>query len=1395
MPYTEGNRGGAFRSGRSRVPVLAGATLAVFLILVLAVLFWPQGDSGLDEVAAAGDAPAAPALAEEAPPEVAPVIAEVPQPEEGTTAVATLAGGEEEAPPSQVTSAREDRVVRIFSGRVTSKETGAPIAGARVGVYDVFSMFFNVANQSAAPPPVKTGITDEEGRFRIELKRSEYEFGGTMPEIVRASSEGFAALVFAGQPSRHAAASDEVERNVDFALPYGEAISGRVVTTEGEGIPVAFVGGLMLREPDWQRVYAGEGDRIPSAWGTADRNGYYRIEGIAEAERVAVPARADGFIPGMSERVNGGASEVEIVLERGVSTLHGHIYDAEDKPLPGAQVLVLHHGSSGDLPPNTFFSAHADDAGYYRLEALPSGDMMVAVTESSQSLVGLLRTGEEPLHEEVHLPHGEEKTKDFHFRPKTLLRGRFVDTETERPVPGVRVSTLPFPGTETYFPVDEDAPREEVVSDYDGRFAIPVSAQRSMPVFYLAPKGYMPDDAGGPVIQPTRDEAGEYQEAVVRLRRGSILRGRVVDRNDAPVAGATVGFDTVQTNPNQWQRGSRPNVRSDDEGRFEITTAAGQEIVLLAFTSGGLAEKNIAVPEGESGEEVVLRLQPAGSLSGTVRNASGEPVAGATVRFQMVGPASRSTYARVLRVSHREAKTEGDGTYTISSVYPGELGGGVVAFEDEEYAATAEVTIALAPGEHKSGVDFTVEVGDVIEGVVLNEDGEPIEGASISFHIASARTHRPPIQTDAEGYFRIGGLEVDAVVGHISVYHVDYQGEHLNNVSALDGPQTIVLKRTRTVELMVRDGASGAPSPRYDYTLKMEQYMGPGQTGWMTDYSRRRTEVRDPEGRTEIARLHTMTYRIEAIEFDPEDDSPTGRRGAVEFDMSASEAPERVVVELAPGRTIRGRVVMADTGQPVAGAKVSIHQHHLPWMSQMETAEEQVETNSSGQFEISDVFPGTHRLRVVKDDLQPRERTEVVVSADRDPPAVEIALVGGGAIFGTVHGQDGEPLEGIVITAMPEEMMWGMEPSAAFTAETDEDGAYRIEGLKAGNIHLTAQFRERGTQQSRHVDLSAGEEREVNFEVEGQIEVTGRVVLNGAAPQMSAYFFQPERALTSEDILQDIYDVQRTTQLIFQPAGGSEYSAFVEPGSYSVRMRSFLFMGGGNGFVVGQVDVAPEPARQEFDFEVQTQSAEVVVTSLDPEGLRPFPRGTMRLSQRSPSGREYEDVVQMQQNRETMRLQQIPEGEYRVAFRSGSGDDEVSGDSEWTPIGEGLENVIVVFVGVDTAVEVGRWTPSQITEEATELTWDLTPHLTEGGSKEFEFNYTGGMHALVVERVEIVANGNVVSSDSHVGWAGAVARDTVYRLEVPAGGSVQLGARVRGHGGGDSNGVVKMRRR
>jgi len=138
--------------------------------------------------------------------------------------------------------------------------------------------------------------------------------------------------------------------------------------------------------------------------------------------------------------------------------------------------------------------------------------------------------------------------------------------------------------------------------------------------------------------------AATPQQAASATIRGIV----VVEGTDNPIAGAELTLTTFKPfNPRYPRQSSAqavPPVTTDRDGKFVLKSVVAGSYRLTIMRNGfakqiyGQHVPNGPVPalevsEGETVENLIIRLRPAGSISGVVRNTSGRSIAGVDVQL------------------------------------------------------------------------------------------------------------------------------------------------------------------------------------------------------------------------------------------------------------------------------------------------------------------------------------------------------------------------------------------------------------------------------------------------------------------------------------------------------------------------------------------------------------------------------------------------------------------------------------------------------------------------------------------------------------------------------------------------------------------------------------------
>jgi hypothetical protein len=156
--------------------------------------------------------------------------------------------------------------------------------------------------------------------------------------------------------------------------------------------------------------------------------------------------------------------------------------------------------------------------------------------------------------------------------------------------------------------------------------------------------------------------------------------------------------------------------------------------------------------------------------------------------------------------------------------------------------------------------------------------------------------------------------------------------------------------------------------------------------------------------------------------------------------------------------SVRGRVTTADTGAPIRGAEVRLSVDGR--FSRLVT------TNGEGRYELRNLPAGTYKLIVSKTGFitleygqrRPFETASTITIREGETATGNVALIRGGAIFGRVLDQFGEPSVGTRVQVLRVRSESGRRRLLVVGAgdQTDDTGAFRMYGLPPGEYYVSA---------------------------------------------------------------------------------------------------------------------------------------------------------------------------------------------------------------------------------------------------------------------------------------------------------------------------------------------------
>jgi protocatechuate 3,4-dioxygenase beta subunit len=544
-----------------------------------------------------------------------------------------------------------------------------------------------------------------------------------------------------------------------------------------------------------------------------------------------------------------------------------------------------------------------------------------------------------------------------------------------------------------------------------------------------------------------------------------------------------------------------------------------------------------------------------------VRDARGEPVAGALVRpadieppdpLGVTGTDGRFPIAIPLRGWHPRLAVEGPGGARAAvSLGPSLVPGGVVP-------------VVLRPPEE-------------VAGRVVRAGGGPVAGALVW---NGARPSSPPVRTGADGRFRLAvpaGAAVElgaAAAGFLPLRQnvARRAGSpvattlELRPAAALSGlvvdargrpvPGALVLApRSNRQALSRADGRFRLtrllPRGSYELTVQKEGFprtTAAARTGAagrevpplrivLGEGQRIRGKVLDREGRPIAAELtlaaeeygggepeRSVTSADAQGAFELRDLSPgrfelravargfaPARRTGIEVG-AGPEVVELGTVTLEPGTAIEG-VVTDSAGSPVAGAEVIARSNEpvRSWFQEPEPPSPYL-TGTDGRFRIVDLRRGDHvDLEIHHPAYAPAQALAVEVPT---PEPLHVELKPARSLAGRVLGPRGEPVPGALLSRIEELRIGGGSQGSAFTlGQTGADGTFRVTGLAPGTLNLEVSAGGYRTRRTGGVQIP--EDRDIeHFEVtlEPGVILAGRVLDSLGEPVGDASIWvHPER--------------------------------------------------------------------------------------------------------------------------------------------------------------------------------------------------------------------------------------------------------------------------------------------
>jgi sarcosine oxidase gamma subunit len=692
--------------------------------------------------------------------------------------------------------------------------------------------------------------------------------------------------------------------------------------------------------------------------------------------------------------------------------------------------------------------------------------------------------------------------------------------------------------------------------------------------------------------------SGASHRAELVLRPGVAVSGRVVDPSGAPVSGARVIYRSVSDRQMRAHPRFDAQVSGDDGGfRFPALPAGTFRFSADHDTLAPGYSEPITL-EGSETSGVVVQLGEGAVLAGRVVDAKGSPAASAAVRVMI---ASNSNGERRFR-RPRQTFSDDQGRFEMKALPRGEVR--VVALH--ETATSAAQTADLGGGDRRD-VELVLDLDGVIAGVVVDTDGEPVDGAQVRLvpdfrRGRGGRGDRSDIRlrglsttiTDPGGNFELTGLDeqtyrIQAAPPGVMLRFGGRRGRDAQQVKAGQRDVRVVLPALGAISgrVVYEDG-----DPATAFTVRAGR-------GWRG----RPTPFASKDGGFRLGELEPQTYALAISGAD------FGDKRIEDVELAAGATVDLGAITVSRGRRISGTVVdgsgrgvegvIVTAGSRVRGSGASSSRGGGRFGRGRPTRT--AITGDSGEFSIGGVGPG--ELVVVAEHGTRGRSLPITAPASRESTTgLRLQLMPPGAIAGVVR-EGSRPIDGARVTAQSQ-----TQPSAAFTVRAGPDGRYRFDVLAPDRYLVTAEVggRRGGLGVSKATAVTSGDVAQVDLTIEaGDVALVITPVGEGVGVVVMHVVEGPLVASTYEQLVDALANRSGGAERSGRSVGGEpERVGDLVPGPHTACLVVFPASITGRQIfayasrhptavpvVCKAVTVAPSPAEQHVAVEVVVPEA------------------------------------------------------------------------------------------------------------------------------------------------------------------------------------------------------------
>jgi len=516
----------------------------------------------------------------------------------------------------------------------------------------------------------------------------------------------------------------------------------------------------------------------------------------------------------------------------------------------------------------------------------------------------------------------------------------------------------------------------------------------------------------------------------------------------------------------------------DPSGLFHAAQHVGQgELTAVVEVNGRLLRGSA---------QIIVSPPPKSAILGTVTTEDGTPLAGAKVIAYRIGAIQWK----------RGAETDENGNYELNHLLPGiyvlfaRAEGYIGEYYDDAQLLREATPVQVGVEDTLTGYDFALMLGGRILGTVASEDGEILPGAHVVAQMVVKPDFKAHAVTDENGNYVIDGLPTSNYwvwakkSGYAREYWQEASTKQDADIVSVEAPNdvpdinfTLPLRSAITGRITDHQSGEGLEGAVV-FAVRISSAGTPGSHFRMTRSKADGYYTLDVPAGTYIVGAVAEWYR--PVFYDGKLDPRQADLVTVQQDQHT----EGIDIALIHFGTIAGTVTDENTGQPIAGARVTairvsflmpavhwpmrevpselkdlpgFNWHRGPYAHGLRF---ETETDENGNYRFPGLPAGRYYVQASAQGYMAefydgvtniRDATPVAVRDEQVTEPIDFALGEGGAIAGTVTSEeDGSPIPHACV------VLYRKGFGEFRKTRTDESGAFRFAGLRPGIYYLAA---------------------------------------------------------------------------------------------------------------------------------------------------------------------------------------------------------------------------------------------------------------------------------------------------------------------------------------------------